>query len=304
MNKSQLSLMILLFFMSSISDLFSQKIIYEERPALGSGLPEVEKIIFLDTLTGKRTAYDVFKNNPFNNLKFPRIENTTSYNNVYKLSYKDVLRMIPEKYRALYCEDRRKIENNQSKFAASSSTYLYKESRKHVIIASSLFLSQDFLLTIGVLGSIDVFTNLGVSIYKERANDVNILNPVISENRKYLYYTYGAEDESGCLIDKGYRLIDMKTKKIIMDRRHESIGGPFVVNNLIINGYSIHEPEEKHVYIVIDSENQIIYTKEYSLNEKYHVKEINDKGFLISDHEKNVDRFDSFEKCFSKEIIK
>jgi hypothetical protein len=134
---------------------------------------------------------------------------------------------------------------------------------------------------------------------------VNINQAVITENGQFLCYTYGGDvDEAGELFPSGYRIIDVKTKKILVDRQHPSTGSPFIVRNLIINGYDEYTGCSKYVYVVFDSEKRCLYTKDYCLGENLNqLKEITDTGFLFSGQD-NQPVFDSFEEKFIKEIIR
>jgi hypothetical protein len=101
----------------------------------------------------------------------------------------------------------------------------------------------------------------------------------------------------------GYQIINVKTKKIVIEKQHPSLGGSIVVGNLIINGYD--EYKEDHlftVYEVFDSERMCLYSKEYSMEEWSNFEKYTDKGiqFLLKD---NKSTFDSFEEKFNKEII-
>jgi hypothetical protein len=279
---------------------------YRVRPAIGSNLAQIGKIIFHDSISGHKKTFNVLKNNPFNNYHFRNLGKNDQENLIYKMSYDELDKLIPLSFRSGYTEERRQIRKIQTGYYNGTSYYVVnKELKGYSVISYSFTISaEDY--AVAVLGSVIVFNKAGKCIYKDKIIDVNINKAVITENGNFLCYSYGGDlDGNGSIIPAGFRIIDIKTKKILIDRQHPSLGSPFVVRNLIVNGYDEYRDCSMSVFVVFDSDHRSLYTKGYCFGENLdsnQLKEITDTGFLFlsKDNEPNLD---SFEETFKKEII-
>lgn len=295
--------LITVFFASCRKTSFCQNVIrYERKSADGIALPQVYKIIFEDTISGNKTSFNISKDNPFNNLDYKKIEKSKQDNIVYELSTKDVNKLIPISYRSNYSADRRFQPIDSKKYFGTSNSTLYDKSKLYSAIGYSFFIYDASNYVIGVLGSIIAFNSKGQKIYENRMMNTNITRIGVTENGKYLSYLYGDIDEDGTILPSGYCIIDIKTKKPVIDKKHENIVGPSIVNNLIIIGFDSIFDRSKCTYNIFDLDKNCIYSKEYYSEELLNLLKITDSGFLIT-RKDNSTILDAYIEKFKKEKI-
>lgn len=294
-----------LFFFYVITHSFSQnKITYESKPVTDSSIPPTVKIIFKDSISEKIIkTIEISRINPFNKFHYKIVGKNQDENFIYKISGKDVKKLFPESSRSNYSDERRNVILNQPFYYGSSNYAVDKESRNYSVVYFTFFVEDDLDYPLGVLGSIIVFNDSGIQIYKNTFQNLNVKGIALTENAKYLSFIYGVEDEKGILLPSGYQIINLKTKSVIFEKHHPNIGHPIVNHNLLINGFQAYNENIELIYEVFDSDKGVVYTKGYSNDNLRDLEKILDNGILFSDKKGN-NWIDYFEQNFTKEIIK
>lgn len=297
-------LFLITILLSILNSSKAQSVIkYIEQSVVGSVLPQVRIINFVDTISGHVKSFDIVKGNPFNNLRFKIIGKNEMGNFIFELSSDDVLNLIPSSYREGYMIDRRNLPAGNFKYSGTTYPSIYKDAKRFLVIGYT-FLVRIEGYAVGTLSSILVFNNFGIRIYQENMINVDVGEVVVTDDGRYLCFDYGGEtDEDGSLFHKGYRIIEIKTKKIIVDQQHDNLGSPAIAKNLIITSYDTNEDQRKCIFTIYCPNQKCLYTKGYTLNEMATFTKITQEGIQFYDKDKNITT-DLFEGKFKKETLK
>jgi hypothetical protein len=256
----------------------------------------ITNIQFINNIHGKTKEFSVIQNNPFNNLPFSIISKNGDQNNIYSFSIEDFEKLIPVSQRSRINKERNQLYKYDTVFNGMSYTYVYRESKKYTIVGYSFYIYNGLINSsylVAVKGVLCAFDSLGNCIYDNNCLDVNIYKAKITEDGRFISLNYGVEDEYGIIIKKGYRIINISTKEIVLERNFDLLAGPVVVNNLIINAHDILDTTcAGATFEVFDGSRNTLYINMYSFKELKNFKGITTKGFeFLNNNETIVDLF-------------
>ncbi|AUP77920.1 hypothetical protein [Flavivirga eckloniae] len=127
--------------------------------------------------------------------------------------------------------------------------------------------------------TIHVYNSLGkeIAIFNKLPEDC--LDPMISENGKYLGFYYGTDiAHSGSLVNRGFRIYDIKKKKIFKEIKGE-VRGSVALGNLLV--FNIRTEGNNTEYYVFDTFKDTLYKKYFRQKELWYFKNFSDDGMLL-----------------------
>ena len=222
--------------------------------------------------------------------------------NIYKLTIDDVNSLIPAEYRKQYYEDYRELPTGIDTVEAYSTLNCNDTSETDIVLCFTF--SIDSYEAPGAIGSIIVLDKMGRMISKINNINTGVYDPAISDNGKYLTVNYGFSIEGDEFMPSGFRVYEVSTGKIIVDRKPEgSLGIPFVVGDLIINGTSYFDDETRiSRYYVFDTEKKTLFSRSYDSGRLQFIKEITKDGIIFKEPGSSQ-TIDYFESNFQKENL-
>ena len=145
-----------LFFIKSLSQIlflstliiiiplhsFSQgKITYEYGMIKGTEISQLIKIHFYDSSSAKSSIFDLYEDNPYNNLGFSIFKKDFIGNNIYIISKAAINEIIPSSGRNDYTKDRKEyVSDKESSYIGSSYFSSYKKDKNRTIVGYSLII--------------------------------------------------------------------------------------------------------------------------------------------------------------------
>lgn len=231
---------------------------------------------FYDTLSNHKDTLWFPEINPFNDLPFEKTGYSVNGFTNYSLSRSDLIKLIPESNRSIYNIARQRLRSGTNQYSGRSSSSICYDSDTIVAIAFTLVISDPGYIPYGVLGAIKVYNRFGHLLLDLKNLNVNINQLAISGDSKYVCYNYGYPDESGFLLEDGFRVYNIKTGQLVLDVKGHHMGIPYISGNLITN-FSINS--NIHTSYVFDTEKSILYTKDFTYKEVCDLKDIDNTGF-------------------------
>ncbi len=267
-------------------------------------------IEFIDTITKQvKKTFDLRKNNPYNNLPYSKKgESSNGYNEyqINNIKLKDVDLKVANLVKNMSFDDDYLIEKATG---MSYDVALYNDYASKYILVVYDFLLVDETSLLGESSIIFLFSSDGDFIKKFNSFTRQCHNSCVTENGKYLAYTYGSmADESMNYFDKvGFQIIDVETGKVIVDNDFEAPVHSTVTTcfgNLIrISCMSL----DYNTYIIYNFEKSKKYTKAYPTDGSAgRGRGVTDVGFVFEEPPRgsNIFRTDYYETDFKVEEIK
>jgi hypothetical protein len=252
----------------------------------------ITTIKFIDNFPNVPNEFNIIKNNPFNNLPFSIISKNGDQNNIYSFSNEDFEKLIPVSQRSIINKERNQLYTNDTIFSGTSYTYVYRGSTRYTIVGYSFYVFaglMEYSPWVAVKGAVFAFDSLRSCIYNNNSLDININNAVITEDGKFMALNYGVEDEFGTLIKNGYRIININTREIVIERNYDDLSGSVVRNNLIIHAHDIHHTtSDSTTFEVFDGSRNTLYINTYSFKELKNLKGITTIGFEFLNDNKTI----------------
>ena len=189
------------------------------------------------------------------------------------------------------------------------STLQISQNNQYMIVIHYLNLYSDYR-RFGHAAVLHIYNAKGELIRTIKSSDTEILQPCITNNGKYLGYVYGTglnEDETE-MSKTGYRIINLQTNEIVVDREVHGQGqmGIAAVNNKFTTSYLTLEDYQKRNFIVVIPERGVQFSKIISTDELNKLKVVTEDGLLMG----NGSRSDTntyllrFESNFDREELK
>ena len=179
---------------------------------------------------------------------------------------------------------------------------MFRESKKYVSIGYTFYLTDLYGWYIFVTSTIFVFDCNGKLICQFQKINVNTDQTAVTDNGKFVAFNYGLIDDNGTFINDGFRIYSTEDTRLIIERQYKNIGYPSARNNVIFFWSSQCDEESKYTIYVFDTDIMAMYTKKYLSSDLSDLKEINDKCLIFG--KKGIQRIDTYENEFNKEIIK
>lgn len=267
-------------------------------------------IEFIDTVTKQvKKTFDLRKNNPYNNLPNSKKGESSNGYNEYQfdnIKLKDVDLKVANLVKNMSFDDDYLIEKATG---MSSDVVLANDYSSNYVIIKYNFLLVDGTSLLGESSIIFLFSSEGDFIKKFNSFTRQCHNSCVTENGKYLAFTYGSiADESLSYFDKvGFQIIDVETGRVIVDNDFEAPVQSTVstcFGNLIrISCMSL----DYNTYIIYDFKKNKKYTKDYPTDGSAgRRKGVTDVGLVYEEPPRgsNILRTDYYETDFKVEVIK
>lgn len=260
------------------------------------------KIYFRDSVSSRLVSFDITKENPYNKLKYFKKEINNVKNNVYQLTKAEVEQLLTVENTINYAKPRQNPDLSHEPFSGTSYFSIFKKSDKYVSIGYTFFITDLYGWYIFATSTILVYDCNGKLICRNKNINVNTDQTAVTDNGKFVAFNYGLIDDNGTFINDGFRIYSSEDNRLIFERQYKNIGYPSTRNNVIIFGSSQYDEESKYTEYVFDTDIMAFYTKKYLSSDLSDLKEITDKGFIFG--RKGIQRIDTYENAFNKEIIK
>ncbi|MFO7656888.1 MAG: hypothetical protein R6W78_07460 [Bacteroidales bacterium] len=228
-----------------------------------SKLNYIETLIFIDTLNKTVIKeFDVKENNPFYNMLNIDISKAKATgNNAYSIDNIPINELITSEQRSIY---NRNIPDSITVEYAIVKENVNTFQKNFVIIGNTASLyHKDFL--VGVKNHITIQDINGNIVHTYTEPNLNVNYTAVTDNYKYLCFTYGSGDEWGDIVSFRYRIIDLDTKQIIVDEPIELDISSVQLSskyNIIHIGFPM---ESKRVFYDLD--NKMKYIRQFTWEE-------------------------------------
>ena len=171
------------------------------------------KINFYDVDGNLVSEFDIVENSPVSDIEYP-----VAFINKFGLPVYDAA----EKETKLSKEFRRKLiaPEDLAKFKNDTITYIYPvsgysyDNDKYFIFYYDV-IAVSFGKKIGDKGTIYIFNNSGGIIQKFENLNIEVWNPSLTGDGKYLAFRYGTDFDGSYLVPDGFRIYDIKSKELI-----------------------------------------------------------------------------------------
>ena len=301
MRKSIYTKNLLLFcatFVFSTNVLFAQKDI--KNPNISYVRNEYNQILQIDFIIGKgdsKKSFAVYENNPYNKLSYQKENKKALGYNIYKIDNAPISELLPG-FKS-ECYKNKSIGEIKINGLVTNSFVGYSEDKKNQIVIYQLSATQNGDIK-GTVSTILIVDTTGTIEKKLENIETNINKIGITTDGKYLFLSYGLDNEDGTILEHGVRIYDLKKNKILVEKKHPLMGG-FITNNLVIIGYDYNLNNELLSYIeVYDFYNSKKYTRTFKYNEQ-RIIEKTKEGYLI--YFNNKQKLISFKNDFLNENL-
>jgi hypothetical protein len=155
---------------------------------------------------------------------------------------------------------------------------------------------------------LQIYNSQGKLSHTLESSGVEILDPCITNNGRYLGYHFGTEtsDEGEYWSKIGYRIIDLKQNKIIDHQEVKEVYGWTSMGNIIIMSSRKDSLDYSHYYLdCFDFENNRKYNIIIAKDSISNINEATPKGIQIEYKDNSIKktRFLYFEQNFKSEDI-
>ncbi|HLO61020.1 MAG TPA: hypothetical protein VK179_19885 [Bacteroidales bacterium] len=136
--------------------------------------------------------------------------------------------------------------------------------------------------SLGCESELTVHNSDGEMCFNLKGIEININEIVVTDDGKYVCFSYGIDDEYGALLNEGYRIYDIGSKKIIAE---EKFSGqyynvhPGSMHNNIKIGMLKDGPNS--FYVIYDFRNSTRYKYEYLPGPDKQLVKITEGGFVF-----------------------
>ncbi len=299
-----------LFYLSALNLLFSLNVIGQNtiKFHFDENEPDSNIISFIDKANSKvLKAFSLIQFSPYWNLPFPEYEDIDKKSKSFDLrNCKFDFNEIPGQINF------EGIHKSIPDYGFTYSALNFSSNHNFVIVYHHLLLYSD-QRRYGYCTTMQIYDSIGNLINKLEASDKEIRDPFITDDGKYIAYRFGIEldDEGITWSDIGYRIIELKTKKLVTnklikfsnidnDLSLSSEGNLFWVSYTEQNKYDslhvkIYNPGKSECYSALFSKIQI-----------KSLKKITPDGLIFTDNSSDISskQLITYENGFSKEVIK
>lgn len=189
------------------------------------------------------------------------------------------------------------------------STLQISQNNQFIIVIHYLNLYSDYR-RFGHSAILHIYNAKGELIRTIKSSDSEILQPCITNNGYYLGYVYGTglnEDETE-MTKTGYRIINLVTDEIVVDREIHGQGqmGITAVNNKFTTSYLTLEDYQKCNFIVVIPEKSLQFSKIIPKVDLNKIKVVTEEGLLMGYDSRNDTNtyFIYFESDFKREELR
>jgi hypothetical protein len=261
-------------------------------------------IEFKNAIDLKKSSYDIIRNNPYNSLKYEVIGTDYEGNKLYKLKPEEIKMYYPDPQYTNGSMDDIQFEFGKAK----SICYVYDESQLFTVVSYDFHVFEPNDVLIGVSSTFIVFSDKGEVVQKYENQKTNCFAPVVTNDGKYLCYSFGGNlDSNGKLINEGYKIIDLQINKTLTLN--------FIDESFFIQGKSI---EHEMLFILLSGDEgkfqyisynflgkEIYYSRYYSGDDLSKFKKIQPDGFVfgINSNTDREEKIELFKKDFKVENI-
>lgn len=238
-------------------------------------------VSFVDTVKNEVIrSFTLVEYSPFWNLPFPEIKSEgLRKRKVYDLQTVSILEQeIPGL--VFYSQTDDGFLNSGRTY----STLQFSQNNQYIIVFHYLNLFSEYR-SFGHAAILHIYNARGELIITIESNDVEILQPRITNNGNYLGYVYGTglnEDETE-MSKTGYRIINLETDEIVVDREVHGQGqmGITAVNNKFTTSYLTLEDYQKRNFIVVIPEKSLQFSKIIQRDDLNKLKVVTEEGLLM-----------------------
>lgn len=181
---------------------------------------QITDIYFTDTSTGQlKSSINIHDNNPY-------LEKYKDNSEIHRtLSY--------FKFDSVYLDDlvvpdKRNIYNRNTEGYIVDNGYsgqIVYSNEQLALIGYNLYLKSDYL-TVGLNSTILIYDQEGKEINRLEDIEVSCNTAAITQDMKYLAFSFGFRDEPGTMLNAGYRIYDLANNKLLYE---EVIQDPNVI---------------------------------------------------------------------------
>lgn len=240
---------------------------------------------FIDTTSNiEKKIFNFSENNPYNSLNLQSIKKDSKENNVYSISGIKLDEIELENFRFVLNKSLPDTLQLQNAEGFSSSGLLYNKENSNYIIVKYVFFIVEETSLIGQSTALFIFKSNGELIKVIDNFEKQCKNVCITEDGKYLAYTYGGvADESLDFFDSiGFQIMDIANNKVICDEQfdtpiYKAATGCF--DNYI--RVTLKSIQRNFTFIIYDFSKGFKYTKDYPVSVLGNRKAITDSGFLF-----------------------
>jgi hypothetical protein len=164
------------------------------------------------------------------------------------------------------------------------STLHLSQNNQYIIVIHYLNLFSEYR-RYGHAAILHIYNAKGEHIRTINNSDSEMLQPCITNNGNYLGYVYGTglnEDETE-MSKTGYRIINLETDEIVVDREVHGQGqmGITAVNNKFTTSYLTLEDYQKRNFIVVIPEKSLQFSKIIQRDDLNKLKVVTEEGLLM-----------------------
>jgi hypothetical protein len=220
--------------------------------------------------------FDLLKNNPFNELNFKKFAEKYNGNVVYDVKGMKLKEIFPSiLFHNFNYDEFNGLDSLSKPNALTSSCFISFSEDTTIVCAVYELDAYKHTYLVGTNTQIWIFNNDGSINKKIFIYDANILNQGITNDSKFIFITYGWDGESVNIIKYGFRIYEISSGKIIVDKKINNNGnnfGAYSIDNLIVLGYTTYSlNNEKHHLEIYNLYNNNVYKKDY-ITGFFHIK--------------------------------
>ncbi len=238
-----------------------------------------KEILFYDSLQQAITAkVNLNDLNPFNGYNFRYIDNESGYD-YYDLQNEDRRKVVDCFFPDNKIKDEQ-LERFNSTKANIRQSVIEKEMILIVVFALEILDQED--LQIGNRKEILIFDRHGELLAKIPENSDGFLNPTVTEDGKYLGYSYGSTivDLPDITVPHGLKIYDIKKNQLVLDLKEVFFNRPVSFGRYI----RISEPSvDSRTFYIIDPNTSTIYRRTFSISEVNEIQKFDKEGVSIGD---------------------
>jgi hypothetical protein len=189
----------------------------------------ISKIHFINS----PIVFDVYENNPFNNLNCGKIyKKTKNYGNCYGSIKGKQIKDFVKNFLALPYNPKIKETDPVDSIANDGYVgYSYNQKWHYISYTTQIYSNFQWSASNSIIIFLD---SLGTKITEINISGLNIITDQITEDGKYFILNYGIDSENENILKMGYKIYNVETRKILVDDNVEQDSRAYILNNLII----------------------------------------------------------------------
>jgi hypothetical protein len=243
-----------------------------------SFLDKTKQFKFIDTITGNvKSAFNIDEKNPYM-LEYSKYTKGEPKNYFYFPEKISIDKFISPDKRAIY----ERNVSNAIVDRAYTTSYYYNNDYWALAAYTLALMGDDILL--GCKSHIDIYDRNGNKTAQIIDDVLNVNNATITNDGKYVCYTYGDNDEYGNLVLNGYKIYDVNSNAVLNEEifpvNYYNFSTSIQAKRLFVQ---MLKEGLIQCYIVFDFNKKVKYTYDYFPDKDKLLKTVEEYGLVFQD---------------------